>query len=80
MILNINFKLSVRCAKCGARLNAAEEIPAYNYDSIVVVDPHVCGVLTPHALDGATALCPHGRPYDELCEPCGRVPDPSPRQ
>lgn len=36
--------------------------------------------LTPRALDGASALCPHGRPYNELCEPCGRVPDPSPRQ
>ena len=35
---------------------------------------------TKRALDGASALCPHGRPYDKLCEPCGRVPDPSPRQ
>jgi hypothetical protein len=28
---------------------------------------------------GAVKYCPHGFRYDELCEPCGRTPDPSPR-
>ena len=31
-----------------------------------------CG-LTPHVADFALPRCPHGRLYDELCKPCGRV-------
>lgn len=51
MQLNIKINVSVRCSKCGARLDAAEEIPSLKYDSIIVIDPHVCGVLTLHAMD-----------------------------
>jgi hypothetical protein len=57
MQLKVNFNVSIRCNKCGARLDAAEEIPSYNYDSIIVVDPHVCGVLTPHAPDFVVCTC-----------------------
>jgi hypothetical protein len=62
MQLKINFNVSIRCNKCGARLDAAEEIPSYNYDSIIVVDPHVCGVLTQRAADlpKAAAKCDCG--------------------
>ena len=72
MQLKVNFNVSIRCNKCGARLDAAEEIPSYNYDSIIVVDPHVCGVLTPHAVDGVTVCptCELELSKDGICPKC----------
>jgi hypothetical protein len=76
MQLKVNFNVSIRCNKCGARLDAAEEIPSYNYDSIIVVDPHVCGVLTPRALD--VLVCPTCQlelSNDGICPKCfGQYP------
>lgn len=76
MQLKINFNVSIRCNKCGARLDAAEEVPSYNYDSIIVVDPHVCGVLTPRAVDGGCTH-PNYKPEENIwCPDCGeRVKD-----
>lgn len=60
-----DFNLSVRCVRCGAKLDCALEDGAEKYDFVVVVDQHNCvGGRTPLALD----VCPR-------CEGAGRYSD-----
>lgn len=77
MIVKVNFNISLQCSKCGIRLSFAENTNTDKYDSILEVEPHVCGVLTQRALDLAITCEKCGKPAKyPVCE-CGNpIPRP----
>lgn len=76
MIVKVNFNISLQCSRCGVRLSFAENTNTDKYDSILEVEPHVCGKLTMRAAD--VLVCPTCQlelDNDGICPKCfGQYP------